>query len=102
MDSPARTSSTSLLILAATASTPSCTDFRPRKLGFYAPLLIPRDLVCIYEHWPRFLVVLTYLPEEDFTPVLFEGRTDGCIVSPRGIPSFGWDVIFEPEGTGLT
>jgi inosine triphosphate pyrophosphatase len=36
-------------------------------------------------------------------PVLFEGRTDGQIVRPRGPPKFGWDPVFEPsEGGGKT
>lgn len=30
--------------------------------------------------------------------VLFEGRTKGTIVSPRGPPEFGWDPIFVPDG----
>ncbi|THU91054.1 Ham1-like protein [Dendrothele bispora CBS 962.96] len=35
-------------------------------------------------------------------PMLFEGRTDGKIVPARGPPVFGWDAVFEPNGTGLT
>ena len=34
---------------------------------------------------------------------LFDGRTDGCIVQPRGSLDFGWDPVFQPEeGKGLT
>ena len=33
---------------------------------------------------------------------LFEGRTAGTIVSPRGRQGFGWDPIFVPEGAGRT
>ena len=29
--------------------------------------------------------------------VLFEGRTDGAIVEPRGPRDFGWDPCFQPE-----
>jgi non-canonical purine NTP pyrophosphatase (RdgB/HAM1 family) len=29
----------------------------------------------------------------------FEGSLDGTIVSPRGDTSFGWDPIFQPEGS---
>lgn len=33
----------------------------------------------------------------------FDGRTDGCIVPPRGSLEFGWDPVFEPlEGEGKT
>jgi len=38
----------------------------------------------------------------DTEPVTFVGRTEGRIVPARGPHSFGWDPIFEPEGTGLT
>jgi len=31
-------------------------------------------------------------------PVLFEGRTEGTIVPPRGPENFGWDPIFLPDG----
>jgi len=31
-------------------------------------------------------------------PLLFIGRTDGKIVSPRGPTNFGWDPCFEPDG----
>jgi ribokinase/non-canonical purine NTP pyrophosphatase (RdgB/HAM1 family) len=34
---------------------------------------------------------------------LFDGRTDGTIVPPRGSLDFGWDPVFEPnEGKGKT
>ena len=31
-------------------------------------------------------------------PVLFQGRTEGKIVPPRGPPDFGWDPVFEYQG----
>ena len=35
--------------------------------------------------------------------MLFDGRTNGRIVRPRGPLDFGWDPIFEPdEGEGKT
>ena len=40
---------------------------------------------------------------EDEEPILFDGRTEGKIVRPRGSLAFGWDPIFEPdEANGLT
>lgn len=30
--------------------------------------------------------------------ILFQGRTKGTIVSPRGSRDFGWDPIFQPDG----
>lgn len=39
----------------------------------------------------------------DDKPILFTGRADGKIVSPRGPQTFGWDCVFEPiEGGGKT
>jgi inosine triphosphate pyrophosphatase len=36
-------------------------------------------------------------------PILFEGRTYGTIVPPRGPTHFGWDAVFQPEeGDGKT
>ncbi|OJJ55326.1 hypothetical protein ASPSYDRAFT_158756 [Aspergillus sydowii CBS 593.65] len=35
-------------------------------------------------------------PESE--PILFQGRTEGTIVSPRGPANFGWDPIFEHGG----
>lgn len=35
-------------------------------------------------------------------PILFEGRTDGKIVPARGPGKFGWNPVFEVEGTGKT
>lgn len=35
-------------------------------------------------------------------PILFVGRTDGKIVPPRGKEVFGWNPVFEVEGTGKT
>jgi inosine triphosphate pyrophosphatase len=32
----------------------------------------------------------------------FVGKTHGKIVRPRGALDFGWDPIFEPDGSGLT
>ncbi|KAI9757871.1 MAG: nucleoside triphosphate pyrophosphohydrolase ham1 [Chaenotheca gracillima] len=31
-------------------------------------------------------------------PIIFQGRTDGKIVPPRGPANFGWDPCFEYEG----
>jgi non-canonical purine NTP pyrophosphatase (RdgB/HAM1 family) len=34
--------------------------------------------------------------------IFFEGRAKGDIVKPRGQGGFGWDVIFQPEGSDIT
>ena len=33
---------------------------------------------------------------------VFEGRTPGRIVTPRGPRDFGWDPVFQPKGFELT
>ncbi|EGF78175.1 hypothetical protein BATDEDRAFT_13412 [Batrachochytrium dendrobatidis JAM81] len=40
--------------------------------------------------------------EPGHDPILFEGRTDGLIVHPRGPAGFGWDPIFQPCGFTTT
>lgn len=39
---------------------------------------------------------------EDLDVLLFQGRTNGKIVPPRGSRSFGWDCCFQPDGENLT
>lgn len=34
--------------------------------------------------------------------LLFQGRTDGVIVEPRGRRDFGWDPVFQPDGYNVT
>jgi inosine triphosphate pyrophosphatase len=47
--------------------------------------------------------IVAFSPGPGHDPVMFEGRTTGKIVMPRGELAFGWDPIFEPdEGQGLT
>ena len=47
--------------------------------------------------------VVAFCPGPGKEPVVFDGRTSGKIVMPRGKLDFGWDPIFEPdEGKGKT
>ncbi|KAM0324208.1 hypothetical protein ACHAQA_008402 [Verticillium albo-atrum] len=39
-----------------------------------------------------------YSPGPGHTPILFQGRTRGTIVPPRGPADFGWDAVFEYDG----
>ncbi|KAF8318478.1 Ham1-like protein [Clavulina sp. PMI_390] len=41
-------------------------------------------------------------PTKDPEVLLFEGRTQGTVVPPRGPPVFGWNPIFEVNGEGKT
>ena len=47
------------------------------------------------------IIAFTWGPGEEVH--IFDGRTAGCIVKPRGPLDFGWDPIFQPdEGNGFT
>jgi inosine triphosphate pyrophosphatase len=49
------------------------------------------------------LCTFAYSPGPGQDPILFEGRTEGHIVSARGPTNFGWDPIFAPaEADGRT
>ena len=46
--------------------------------------------------------IVGYLPEGASEPVFFEGTMHGTIVAPRGTGGFGWDTLFQPEGSTRT
>ena len=48
--------------------------------------------------------IVCFCAGPDKEPAVFDGRTNGKIVRPRGPLNFGWDPIFEPVdgSTGLT
>ncbi|CAG8671000.1 20696_t:CDS:2, partial [Racocetra persica] len=48
------------------------------------------------------LCTFAYSAKPGTEPVLFEGRTNGKIVPPRGATNFGWDPIFQPDGFDQT
>jgi len=43
-----------------------------------------------------------YSGDEGAEVILFQGITNGEIVSPRGPRNFGWDPCFQPEGYNVT
>lgn len=43
-----------------------------------------------------------YSPGASADVVLFQGKTDGHIVAPRGPRGFGWDRCFQPNGFDKT
>jgi inosine triphosphate pyrophosphatase len=56
-----------------------------------------------FQDYSAFAVcTFAYMDESLEEPLLFEGITDGTIVSPRGPNHFGWDPIFQPEGFAQT
>lgn len=45
-----------------------------------------------------YCTVAYWNPETMSEPIVFEGKVDGQVVSPRGPQNFGWDPVFEPAG----
>lgn len=43
-----------------------------------------------------------YVPSATDEVVLFQGKTEGQIVLPRGPRDFGWDPCFQPNGFDKT
>lgn len=43
-----------------------------------------------------------YTDNENEKVILFQGRTEGDIVFPRGSRDFGWDPIFQPKNYDKT
>ena len=42
--------------------------------------------------------IFAYVPAAGAEPLLFVGRTPGCIVPAKGDNAFGWDPVFAPDG----
>ncbi|CAK1549693.1 unnamed protein product [Leptosia nina] len=51
------------------------------------------EAVCTFAYSPG-------KPEDEV--LVFQGRTQGTIVSPRGTRDFGWDCVFQPDGYNET
>jgi inosine triphosphate pyrophosphatase len=61
------------------------------------------NLLAAYEDKSAYAqTVVAFCKGPGHEPVVFDGRTTGTIVPPRGPLEFGWDPVFEPEGTGRT
>ena len=45
---------------------------------------------------------IAFSPGPGAVPLVFSGRCHGTIVSPRGGSGFGWDAVFQPEGSAET
>ncbi|KAJ1679993.1 nucleoside triphosphate pyrophosphohydrolase ham1 [Spiromyces aspiralis] len=48
------------------------------------------------------LCTFAYCAGPGHDPILFEGKTPGTIVAPRGPQNFGWDPVFQPDGHNQT
>lgn len=48
------------------------------------------------------LCTFSIMYKDDMEPIVFDGRTPGQIVMPRGDNQFGWDPVFQPDGFDKT
>ncbi|XP_058119795.1 inosine triphosphate pyrophosphatase [Anopheles ziemanni] len=71
-------------------------------IKWFLDKLGPEGLHKLLEGWEdksaQAVCTFAYASEPDGEVILFQGRTDGDIVYPRGSRDFGWDPIFQPKG----
>ncbi|KAL7275340.1 nucleoside triphosphate pyrophosphohydrolase ham1 [Rhizina undulata] len=67
-------------------------------LGSLGPQGLTNILAAYDDKSAQAVCTFAYCDGPGKEPILFEGRTDGTIVAPRGPANFGWDPIFEYEG----
>ncbi|KAF2077624.1 hypothetical protein CYY_001087 [Polysphondylium violaceum] len=71
-------------------------------IKWFLDRLQPEGLHKMLEPWEDksayALCNFAYSEGPDHEPIVFEGRTEGIIVSPRGPRNFGWDPVFQPDG----
>ncbi|KAI9467325.1 Ham1-like protein [Lactarius psammicola] len=98
---PVITEDTALCFAAMNGLPGPYIKFFLRELGFEG---INRMLDSFPTRAAWALCTFAYSAGPGTEPVLFEGRTDGRIVPPRGTLKlkFGWGPVFETEDTGLT
>uniref|UniRef100_A0A0K8TSK0 Inosine triphosphate pyrophosphatase n=1 Tax=Tabanus bromius TaxID=304241 RepID=A0A0K8TSK0_TABBR len=71
-------------------------------IKWFLEKLGPEGLHQMLEGWEdksaQAVCTLAYSAGVNEEVILFQGRTDGDIVSPRGPRDFGWDPCFQPKG----
>lgn len=65
------------------------------KLG---PDGLPKLLAGFDNKTATAVCTFAYAPSETEDVILFQGKTKGQIVAPRGPRNFGWDPCFQPNG----
>jgi inosine triphosphate pyrophosphatase len=64
---------------------------------------LPKLLAAFENKQASAMCIFAFAPDKDSEPILVEGTCRGKVVDvPRGERRFGWDPVFEPEGTGKT
>ncbi|XP_055375718.1 inosine triphosphate pyrophosphatase [Condylostylus longicornis] len=71
-------------------------------IKWFLERLGPEGLFKMLEGWDdksaQAVCTIAYCESENDDVILFQGRTNGEIVYPRGPRDFGWDPCFQPEG----
>lgn len=75
-------------------------------IKWFLDKLGPEGLVRLLTGWEdksaEAVCTFAYSSGENDDVMLFQGRTKGTIVPPRGSRDFGWDPIFQPDGYDKT
>ncbi|XP_039448849.1 inosine triphosphate pyrophosphatase [Culex pipiens pallens] len=75
-------------------------------IKWFLEKLGPEGLHKLLDGWEdksaQAVCTFAYAPDEQGEVLLFQGRTEGDIVFPRGSRDFGWDPIFQPKGYDKT
>lgn len=77
-------------------------------IKWFLDKLQPEGLVKLLTAWEdksaEAVCTFAYCPgnSEDYSVTIFQGKTQGMIVPPRGSRGFGWDCVFEPNGYAKT
>ncbi|XP_013181363.1 PREDICTED: inosine triphosphate pyrophosphatase [Papilio xuthus] len=75
-------------------------------IKWFLEKLEPEGLTKLLTGWEdksaEAVCTFAYCPSGDKDVILFQGKTAGTIVSPRGTRDFGWDCVFQPDGYNLT
>lgn len=75
-------------------------------IKWFLEKLQPEGLYKLLDGWEdksaEAVCTFAYTDNENEKVILFQGRTEGDIVFPRGSRDFGWDPIFQPKNYDKT
>lgn len=84
----------------------SLGDLPGPYIKWFLEKLGPEGLYKLLEGWEdksaTAVCTLAYTEGEDKEVLIFQGKTEGVIVNPRGPRDFGWDPCFQPVGYSQT